>query len=313
MINAWKIMKPKYHRYTYRETLAASEKINWRVEDIIGGEKTLDFTKAFMPETLARTEMIRFLSPSERLVLNQIRGNGYLAMFGVLEEVILPFVLDHARAQLVNDEYCVRSFLEFAGEEAKHLHLFKRFREEFQQGFGTDCEIIGPVDQIARNLLSHQSLAVALFVLQGEWMTQSHYTDSVRDNGDLDPQFKSLLKHHWMEEAQHAKLDTLMVDALSASLSDREIEGAVEEYFEITNFMDAGLKQQVELDLESLMQATGRTFSADERKTFQEVQHQAMRWTFLVSGMTHPNFLATLEHLVPAGRSRVEKAALAFL
>ena len=132
MINAWKIMKPKYHRYTYRETLAASEKINWRVEDIIGGEKTLDFTKAFMPETLARTEMIRFLSPSERLVLNQIRGNGYLAMFGVLEEVILPFVLDHARAQLVNDEYCVRSFLEFAGEEAKHLHLFKRFREEFQ-------------------------------------------------------------------------------------------------------------------------------------------------------------------------------------
>jgi hypothetical protein len=313
MISANKIMKPKYHHYTYRDTLAASEKVNWRVEDIIGGEKKLDFTKPFMPETLARTEMISFLSPSERLALNQIRGNGYLALFGLLEEVILPFVLDHARAQLVNDEYCVRSFLEFAGEEAKHLHLFKRFREEFQRGFGTDCEMIGPVDQIARNLLSHQSLAVALFVLQGEWMTQSHYTDSVSGNDELDPQFKSLLKHHWMEEAQHAKLDTLMVDALAASLSDREIEGAVEEYFEITSFMDAGLKQQVEYDLESLIQATGRKFSADERKTFKKVQHQALRWTFLVSGMSHPNFLATLEYLVPDGRSRVERAAVAFL
>ena len=308
-----KTMKPTYHHYTYRDTLAASEKVNWRVEDIIGGEKKLDFTKPFMPETLARTEMIGFLSPSERLALNQIRGNGYLALFGVLEEVILPFVIDHTRAQLVNDAYCVRSFLEFASEEAKHLHLFKRFREEFQQGFGTDCKTIGPADQIARTLMSHHSLAVALFILQAEWMTQSHYTDSVRGNGELDPQFKSLLKHHWMEEAQHAKLDTLMIDALAASLNEREIEEAVQEYFEIIRFMDDGLKQQVECDLESLIQATGRTFSTDERKTFNRLQHQALRWTFLVSGMSHPNFLATLEYLVPAGRSRVEQATLAFL
>ena len=39
-------------------------------------------------------------------------------------------------------------------------------------------------------------------------MTQLHYLDSVKDDGDLDPLFKSLLRHHWMEEAQHAKLDT---------------------------------------------------------------------------------------------------------
>ena len=39
------------HQYTYQATLAASEKINWRVEDIIGGERRLNFTKPFLPES----------------------------------------------------------------------------------------------------------------------------------------------------------------------------------------------------------------------------------------------------------------------
>jgi len=312
VIDAWKIMKPKYHHYTYREVLGASEKINWRVEDIIGGDKTLDLNRPFMPETLARTEPLEFLSSIERLRLNQIRGHGYLALFGLLEEVILPFVLDHARAQLEDDDYRVRSLLEFAGEEAKHMHLFKRFREEFDNCFGTACQIIGPADKIRQEFLSHDSLAIALFILQGEWMTQSHYTDSVKQNGDVDPLFKSLLKHHWMEEAQHAKLDTLMVEALAASRNKREIEGAVDEYIEMTKFLDAGLRQQAELDLESLTQATGRTFPGDERETYMEIQHGAMRWTFLGSGMTHPNFLATLEYLSPAAKNRVGSVALAY-
>jgi hypothetical protein len=233
-------------------------------------------------------------------------------MFGLLEALILPFVLDHARTQLETDDYCVRSFLEFASEEAKHMHLFKRFGEEFREGFGADCEMIGPADQIVAALRSHQPLALALFILQGEWMTQSHYTDSVRENGDLDPQFKSLLRHHWMEEAQHAKLDTLMVEAFATGLSPREIEAAVDEYFEIAAFMDAGLKQQAELDCESLAAATHRKFSSAERESFMEVQHSAMRWTFIGSGLIHPNFLATLEYLHPASRQRVEEAAPAY-
>ena len=30
------------HGYTYQDTLAASAKVDWEVEDLIGGEKTLD-------------------------------------------------------------------------------------------------------------------------------------------------------------------------------------------------------------------------------------------------------------------------------
>ena len=75
--------------------------------------------------------------------------------------------------------------------------------------------MIGPPREVAKAVLAHDPLAVALVILHIEWMTQRHYIESVKDDQDLDPLFKSLLKHHWMEEAQHAKLDTLMVEALA--------------------------------------------------------------------------------------------------
>jgi hypothetical protein len=300
------------HQFTYQATLAASERINWRVEDIIGGERRLDFARPFLPESLARVEPLSFLSPSEKLTLNQIRGHGYLYIFGLVEEFILPFVLDHARPQLHGDDYRVRALLRFAGEEAKHIHLFKRFREEFEEGFGSVCAVIGPPQEIARAVLSHHPLAVALTIAQIEWMTQRHYTDSIADDQNLDPQFKSLLKHHWMEEAQHAKLDTLMVEALGDASTDADIDRAIEEYLQIGGLIDGGLQQQVQFDLESFSRATGRELNDSEKEIFTKVQQQAARWTFLGSGMTHGNFLATLEDLKQGARARVEQIAPAF-
>lgn len=300
-----------FHQYSYQETLSASEKIMWRVEDIIGGKKRLDFNKPFMPESLARVNGMCFLSLDQKLALNQIRGNTYLTLFGLVEEFILPFVLDHTRPNLDGDDYRVRAFLQFASEEAKHIHLFKRFREEFERGFGTDCPVIGPPADVAKFVLSHHPLAVALTILHIEWMTQRHYIGSIKDDQDLDPQFKSLLKHHWMEEAQHAKLDTLMIESLSSGLSDEEKERAVGEYMEIGGFLDNGLRQQTEFDLDSMERATRTRLSERDRQEFIAVQHQANRWTYLGSGMTHPNFLTSLERMHPPSRIRVEELAQA--
>ncbi len=299
------------HGYTYEATLAAAHKVNWRIEDIIGGDKRLDFDKPFLPESLARVEPLAFLSPEERRVLNQIRGHNYLYMFGAVEEFILPFLMDHVRPQLNGDDYRIRALLQFAGEEAKHIHLFKRFREEFEAGFGTPCEVIGPPHEIARAVLSHHPIGVALAILHIEWMTQRHYVESVKADGDLDRQFKSLLRHHWMEEAQHTKIDTLILEALAELSSRRDIEDGIRDYGEIGAFLDGGLGQQVEFDLDSFERATGRKLDAAERQRCTEVQRQAMRWTFLGSGMTHPNFLAMVEELSPAARAHVEQSAAA--
>jgi hypothetical protein len=300
------------HDYSYESALAASRRINWKVEDIIGGEKKLDFTKPFMPESLAQVNEIAFLNPAEKMTLNQIRGYEYLSIFGLVEEFILPYVVDHARPQLSGDDYRVRALLGFAGEEAKHIQLFKRFREEFEEGFGSHCDFIGPAEDVTQFVHAHSPLGVAITILHIEWMTLRHYIEGVRNSRNLDPQFGSLLKHHWLEESQHAKLDTLMVESLAQQAKPSEIDKAVEDYADIGMFLDNGIAQQAEFNLESFIRATGRNFTASEREGMTKTMIKGMRWTYLGSGMTNPNFLATVEAIKPEARKQIEAIAPAF-
>jgi hypothetical protein len=301
-----------YHDFNFRDVLASSAKAAWQVEDVLPPGAELDFSRRFLPEALARTGSIAFLSDDEKRVLNQIRGHEYLTIFGLVEEFILPFVLDHARPQLNGDDHRVRALLNFASEEAKHIHLFKLFHQRFTEAFGTPCEAIGPAEAIAAEVLRHDPLSVALVILQIEWMTQSHYLGSVRDDGELDPLFKSLLKHHWMEEAQHAKLDTLMVEALADGRDEAGIQAAIDGYLEIGAFLDGGLADQTRLNLDAFENATGRKLGARRREHLQAQQHQALRWTYLGSGMVHPKFTATLAGLSTAARDRIAAVAPAF-
>lgn len=298
--------------YNYQETLAASVKANWRVEDLIGGDKRLDFTKPFMPDSLARVNSIEFLSSDEKILLNQIRGYGYLYTFGLVEEFILPFVLDHVRPHLNENDYRTRALLQFASEEAKHIQLFRKFAEEFKREFVTSCETIGPAEEIGKAVLSHGPLGVALIILGIEWATQQHYLESIRDDDELDPQFKSLLRHHWIEEAQHTKLDTLMLQVLTDSLTAADIEKGVSDYASIGGLFDGGLKQQVEFDMQALQRATGRILNKSEQERFRSIQLQALRWTYLGSAMTHPKFLATVDEFSPSVRKQIEEMAPAF-
>jgi hypothetical protein len=300
------------HNYSYQSALAASERIGWKVDDIIGGDKHLDFNKPFMPESLAQVKQLSFLTPEEQLRLNQVRGHEYLAMFGLVEEFILPYVVNHARSQLSGDDYRVRALLQFAGEEAKHIHLFKRFRQEFEDGFGSKCDFIGPAEDIKRFVLSHSLLGVSLAILHIEWITLRHYIEGVRDNQNLDPQFKSLLKHHWLEESQHTKLDTLIVESVASTSSQDEIDQAFQEYAAIGQFLDQGIQQQAEFNVESFIKATGRQLSKSQRDEMTTVMLKGMRWTYLGTGMTHPNFLATVEEIKPEARKQIEEMAPAF-
>jgi hypothetical protein len=302
-------MQPEY---SYEATLATSERIRWTVPDVIGAEQRLHFSLPFLPESLAQVEPLTFLDRDEKRVLNQIRGHGYLCMFGLVEEYILPFVLDNARPQVHGDSAKTRALLQFAAEEAKHIDLFRRFRAEFERGFGHRCEVIGPPEAIASAILAHPPLAVAMLTLHIEWFVQQHYVASVRDDATLDPLFKSLLKHHWQEECQHAKLDTLLVREMARGLPEPAILEALDHYFQIGGLLDGGLKQQVAFDLDAFQRATGRALGAEERARFERVQHQANRWTFIGSGMTHPNVLATIGELSATARRRIEDVAPAF-
>jgi hypothetical protein len=299
-----------FHDFNFKATLASSLRAQWELDDVLGADQDLDFSRNMMPESLARTAALAGLSTAEQRALNQIGAHQYLSIFGIVEEFILPFVLDHARTILRDDDWRVRALLNFAGEEAKHIHLFKRFHDAFVRGFPVECQLIGPSEDIGAEVLRHDPLAVALVILMIEWMTQAHYLGSIRDDGDLDPLFKSLMLHHWKEEAQHAKLDTLIVEALAEGRSEGQIQKAIDEFFEIGMFLDEGLKAQAGFNLDALEKAIGRKL--DNRDEILAQQHQAARWTYIGSGMVHERFKATLEAMSANAARRMAEAAPMF-
>jgi hypothetical protein len=299
-----------YHDFNYEATLASSLRAQWQLDDVLRQDQELDFSRNFMPESLARTSAVPGLNAFEQRVLNQISAHQYLSIFGIVEEFLLPFIIDHARPELSGDDWRVRALLNFASEEAKHIHLFKRYHAAFVRGFPVECEVIGPSEAIGAEILRHDPLAVGLVILMIEWMTQAHYLGSIRDDRDLDPLFKSLMKNHWIEESQHAKLDTLIVDALAEGRTEEQINEAIDEFFEIGEFLDNGLKAQASYNLDALEKVIGRKL--ENRADIEAQQHQAARWTYIGSGMVHDRFKATLLSISANAAARIADAAPIF-
>lgn len=299
------------HTYDYSTTLLDSQKVNWRVDDLIGGDKKLDFSKPFLPESLARVGELGFLSEREQIILNQIRGATYLHIFQLVEAFILPFAVDRAKDGVHGGKDRVRALLTFAEEEAKHQVLFRRFGEEFKSGFPVSLELIGPAEDIAAAVLKHSTLSVSILILALEWLTQRHYLESVKSDRNIDPQFASLLRHHWQEEAQHAKVDTLVTAELAQKATPAEIEQAIDDFLSIGGLLEGGLQQQVKFDLAALERAIGRTLTEKQREEFLAQQVKSYRWTFLVSGLEQTNFVKALGELSTKGLGRVRDAARA--
>jgi hypothetical protein len=294
------------HNYDYGTTYQQSLQVNWQVDDIIGGEKTLDFRKSFLPEVWVDAGALDFLSEQEKLVVNHIRSHSYLYLFGFVEEYIVPFVVGHVQGRIhkaAPEE--LKALLHFAEEEVKHIQLFQRFGQEFRRGFGSTCDVLGSPEKVAAAILSKSPLGAALSILHIEWMTLLHYVSSVRDRVDIDPQFSSLLRHHWLEESQHAKLDTMIVEAIAQPLSQREIQEGIDDYLAIGGLLDGGLAAQTEMDMASFTRATGRTLAEGEAERYREVQHRSYRKTFLTSGMRHGRFQSILAAISPEGARKV--------
>lgn len=298
--------------YDYEQLLTVSKRVNWRIEDIIGCGSRMDFSKPFLPETFARATALSFLTPGEQLTLNHIRAHGYLAMFELVERCILPYVDAHIPSSEGADRFRGPALAQFAAEEAKHIELFVRFRREFAEDFGDECAFIGPADEIGAAIRDHSALGLAIFVLGIEWVTQNHYLESVRDDQALDSQFKSLLKHHWIEESQHVKLDALLFFEMAGRSTTAQIDAAIDDFLHIGALVDSGLKQQAGFGLAALQSATGHILSEPQREQFLAQQHQAMRWTFLGSAMRNRGFLDAIGSVSPVARARIEQVAPAF-
>ena len=164
---------------------------------------------------------------------------------------------------------------------------------------------------MAEVVRSKSKLAVMLLTAIIEWFTQLHYIEHVRDDSGLDALFRDLLRFHWLEESQHAKMDTLLIGEVAEELTLEEREAAVDEVLELGGAIDGLLAQQIGMNIEALEKATGRAFTDTEREEITTNTQRACRWTFLVSGLQHPNIVRAIGELTTEGPAKIEGVAAA--
>lgn len=291
----------------YARCVSISERVSWTVDEILMPEQDFDFSRPFLPEAMVNLSNAP-LSAVDRLRLNHIRSNSYLSLFVFVEEYIIAVALKHAQAEQFGSPDAMRALLRFADEEIKHQQLFRRFRTAFERGFGAPCDTVDNAVEVAGYILSKSPLGVLLTTLHLELVTQLHYVDSVREGAmeeNIEPLFRSLLKHHWIEESQHARIDALEIGKLAGGVGPEMVAAALDDYLDILHQFDGVLARQTELDLDSLERQT-TPLSAGDRALLRTQQHDSYRKNFLRDGLAHPAFIATVRSLIPGAEARLQ-------
>ena len=255
-----------HHNFNFRDVLASLGQSGLAGRGRAARRRALDIRPPLHARSPGPHRRDRFPERTGRgAVLNQIRGHEYLALFGLVEEFILPFVLDHARPQLNGDDHRVRALLNFAGEEAKHIHLFRLFHRVHRAlrnalrgdrpGRGDRRRSASPRPALGR---------------------ARHPPDRVDDPEPLCRQRPGRRRPRSpVQEPPQASLDgggaarqARHVDGRGAGgrpRRGRRSQAAIDGYLEIGAFLDDGLKTQARLNLDAFEAATGRRLSARER------------------------------------------------
>jgi hypothetical protein len=295
-------------KYSYADCLRNSYKVNWRVEDVLG-DRRFDIAKRWLPESLSGTATVTCLDAEDQRLLTHVEMAAYAHLFGYVEEFIAPKVTELANEHQIDHREAFDALTNFAAEEVKHMMLFRETRKLIDQTLGFEHRLIGGCDDTARFVLSKSNAAVLLFTAVLEWLTQRHFEDAWRDDASLDAMTKRIFRAHWVEEAQHAKMDHLETLRAFATLDEAQADAAVDEVAELLTAVDGLLQQQAELDVANFETYRGATLDAADREQVYAAVLRAKRWTFIETGVTHPRVTELLEEITtPAQRARIEAA-----
>jgi hypothetical protein len=294
--------------YNYAHCLNNAYKVNWRIEDLLGTRR-FDPSKRWLPLSLSGASAVAGLDERERRELTHVELAAYAHLFGYVEEFIAPKVSELAHDFAVDQRVAFDALTNFAAEEVKHMNLFRALRDRVNVQLGFDLERLADEAGTARFVLGKSTGAVLLLTAAIEWLTQRHFLDAFQDDAELDPFTKSIFKAHWQEESQHAQLDHLETLRAFAPMTAAERDRAIDELIELVAAVDGLLKQQVEHDVANFARRLGHGFDSAESAELRRELLRAKRWTFILSGVTHPKFQELfVEVTTPAQRERVGKA-----
>lgn len=294
--------------YTHSDCLQNSYKINWRIRDVLGDD-SFDKSRRWLPKRLSGAWGIPFFTEHDRTRLTHVEMGAYAHLFGYVEEFIAPEILDLAQSYEIDERESFDALANFAAEEVKHMTLFREIRARVDETVGFPLRRLEGEKEVARTVLSKNRGAVLLLTAAIEWFTQLHYLSAFKDDVDIDPLTKKIFRAHWQEESQHARMDHLETLRAFAEMPESDKEQAITDLIILVGAVDELLKKQTQYDLENLEEYLNRTFTTAERNTILQSVLRAKRYSFIESGVTHPNFKATfVEVATPAQQDRVGKA-----
>jgi hypothetical protein len=294
--------------YTYGECLKTSYRVNWKIADVIDGHH-FDRARPWLPSRLSGAGSVACLSPAERMTLNHVEMGAYAHLFGFVEEFIAPRMVNLAQDFELDNREAFDALVNFAAEEVKHMTLFREVRAAVDDTLGTPLALLPGAGDVARVVLSKNVGAGLLLTAAIEWFTQLHYLTCFKDDATLDPFTKHIFKSHWLEESQHARMDHLETLRAFRGMTESEKEQAIDDLIVLVGAVDGLLRTQSEMDLDSLQRILGRTLPARDQAEILASVLAAKRYTFIESGVTHPNFQELFGLVTtPAQQHKVQEA-----
>ncbi len=300
-------------QYSYADCLQNSYRVNWKIGDVVDGHR-FDVSRRGLPARLSGADAITSLGAEEKIKLSHVEMGAYAHLFGFVEEFIAPKMVALARDFEIDHREAFDALTNFAAEEVKHMNLFRELRGRIDAAVGFPLAVLPGQKEVARAVLSKQTGAVLLLTAAIEWFTQLHYVTCFKDNETLDPFTRHVFKCHWLEESQHARMDHLETLRAFSGMGDTDKDAAIDDLIALVGAVDGLLQQQAQLDVENLERYLDRPLHASAQKEVYARVLDAKRYTFIESGVTHPNFqdlFATVT--TPPQQKRVQEALTGIL
>ncbi|WP_256927019.1 hypothetical protein [Hydrogenophaga sp. IBVHS1] len=282
------------HTERYARCIEASKRVRWDIDRDVIRARRFDFSKPFLPEGLARTGRLEFLSPAERLRLSQVQGRTYANMFGLVERFIGIQMLSCSRDHWFGDQVALEALVRFSDEELKHQELFRRIERLAADGMAEGYEFLPTPNAVASQVLECSTWAVLALTCHIELFTQVHYRESIEPAGDLSDLYKDVFLFHWKEESQHAVLDELEWERENARLTPGQRDAAVDDLIALVGAIDGILQQQAAADASYFLRTSPDTFTPAQAERVQAGLLDAYRWQYIVCGVKAPRFRQSL-------------------
>ena len=292
----------------YAVAVDASKRVRWDIDrDVIRGRE-FDFSRKFLPDSLALIERFGNLNAEGRRLVSHIQGRTYANMFGLVERFIGAKFLDVSRDHSLGDQKAFEALVRSTDEELKHQELFRRLDAMMAAQMPAGYTFLPEPNGVAQAVLGKSTWSVLGLTALIELFVMAHYRSSIEPDTALSDLWKDVFMYHWREESQHVILDELEWRREHEKLDDAARDRAVDDLIALAGAVDGLLQLQAKADAEYFSAIAGMR-PVQEAERVRAAFLAAYRWQYIVSGAQEPRFNAILASLTtPAQRVRIGQA-----